>query len=460
MSGLAEQRLGHPGVLATSELSQIVRVANRARAEKASLLACSTVGWSQPADQNWYGYLNHTQDAASTRDFAPTFRGFVSIPQRTTRLRIVTLCYFPVSDFVMAFPKASVSDGTHTDSVSTRTIEAGDFTVSSSTTATFTVEEGHGVRLGQLIWTTDFTSNIAETSPAIVIGMTSTQIACVMTSSMSNGSKGSGTMHVPADFVVDTASNDDEGHIVGGIEVDYNNTFVWGSRTPTPIEVVIPIENIDTSSGPTTAAVLVEMRCRTATSIVEGQVVIGEALCRYAPILTMVYAEVDEDDLTPSPLEISAGDEITSTLLTAMNAAVGEASLKEVTHASMHCGGVHWDDYVGAPTQGGLVRDVDVASTAVVHDFDVYLDEDAELNVGLLHTLSSGTWVAKVYVDGVLTVTSGTLTTMSSAELILSTATISAGWRRVQVEYSGSGAICPRAVRVTEETYLATPAND
>lgn len=461
MSDLVEFRLGHPGVLASTELAQIVRVNNRAIATKGRLIACATPGWSIPASQDPTALALYSQVAASTRDFAPLYRGFVSIPVKATRLRIVSGILFPVSDFVLAYPRASATYGADVDVVSTRAIPASDLTVSGSYTATFTLDEGHGLRPPHLLWTQDFSDNVPESTPAVVIGRTATSVVAALSGGgMSDGSKGAGNIRAPADYLIDTASNDEEGRVVGPIAKSYWQTFVANNRLPTWIEQTIDLAEIDTASNSILAEVLVELRCRTATAVVDGVAPIGELPAQYRPICTLIYADVDEDDLSPSPLELSAGDEITAELLTAINTGAQTASLKEITHAAFHSGATAWDDYSGATGDGGLVRDLDATTTTTILDLDIYLDGDTPIDIGLLHTVGSGSWTATVAIDGVTAVTSGTLSTASANELVLSTGTISAGWRRVQLTLTGSGAIQHRGFRITESTYIAVPAND
>lgn len=458
-SELCEFRLGHPGALATTELATIIRVANRARSQKSQLVACSTSGWVVPHYQDFNQPEYHVQSGGSPHMIAPIYRGFVHLPRYTTSVRVLSTMLLPICDYVLAHPRACVKVGSDRDVVYTRAIACSEMSVS-GTTATFTLEEGHNVRIGQAIYTEDFTANIAETSPGVVITSEPTYVVAELTASMTSGSKGAGTLRAPADLTIDTAANADDGTRLGPIAASPWNVFTSSMHLPTMLEQRVDLENVDTTSASTVAEVIVDLRCRTANVIIKGNVPYQQAAGVYIPLLTMVWAEVDEDSLSPSPLELSAGDKVTSTLLTTMNDAVAEASLKPTTHVALHCGAAGWDDYAGAPGLGGLVRDVNCTTTTTVHDVDVYLDEYCTLNVGILHTLGSGTWNANVYSDGVLVASSGTLSTASSAEVVLTTSTLLAGWRHLKVEYAGSGAIYPRAVRVTENTSLATPAND
>ena len=466
-----EQRVHHSRAMLNAAVANIARNAHCAIQHKGQLLACSSYYWTTPLHKDGISSLaGRMQTGVYAYDWMPFFRGFLRIPRFTSRLRARCMAGIQIADRRLIRPRIKVDVGSgDVDIGAEREIASTDLTVNGSNLATATLAEGHGLRLGDWIWTTGFSANVSAAAPVPIIAATETAIYFALVSSA--GSKGAGTIVAPGEYYFDTAANADDGRVIGPSHASpETNVYHDLGAFPVLFEASVDLADVDTSSASVVADVRVDARVRwyEAGSLTAPTYIQGAA--PHVPCLVMIYAEADVEDLDPSPLELSAGEAISASLFGRLNDLVRAASTREITHLSIHCGGNAWDDYPadsdGAGAGGGVGVEVrpDFAPSSYVLDTDLYFDLTADLTFAFSCVLAgTGTWTVTLYVEGGYSASVPGITATSTVELSATITGIAPGWRRAYVQAtrtSGTGSLTMRSIRLTESASLGVPEDD
>lgn len=270
-----EQVAGHPRAPATAALSNVLRNGLYALENVGRLLVCHTPYLDVHAHASG-GNTSHTQGFGVTGSFrTPLFRGKAWLPVGCTRVRARIGVALPPLPGIVVYPRVKVDDGVTTVSSGAREILASDMTVTGGTTATATVEAGHGVRstLINQVYTTGFTANVPQTPPTHITAFTETTIVFPFISS--NGSKGSGSVWVSDAQVVNTPDQP---------VADLRHNWYDGGRRPIFVDTTATLGAIDASATPVEVDVRVDVRIGFA---------LGVLAAAYYPSIVMVYAERD-----------------------------------------------------------------------------------------------------------------------------------------------------------------------